>query len=408
MAVVCLLGAALLATPIVLVGLFVPNAVNLDDLSLPGSPVAPLEERTPADEFQPGYGREPAARAILDGKWRLTHLARSKQGTVARTHQLTPAQDDMAGWTDLGGNAAGNPVAVLDSHKRMAAFVVGTDGSLSYNPQVEADAPEPGTWQDLGGAQLIGTPAAAQDATGRLHVFARSAAGGLWETHESRAGEGGWTGLREIPGPPIQDDPAVHIDSQHTLKVFALGSDGVVRTHSQAVLGGDEWDPAQEVPGIAAISPAVIVDEFGKMHLFAQGINGEILQSTERDAVTNVWSGWRTWRQWRTEPGTFADRPMVAMGATGILVVFTRDANGAVYESWQAESQRSRWFTWQPHEGDVAELTAAVKDSAGKMVVYAIARDGTLTRTRQDSPSSGPWHEWATDLGGELNITTTS
>ncbi|MBB5068018.1 hypothetical protein [Saccharopolyspora gloriosae] len=407
MAAVCLLGAALLATPILLVGWFVPNAVTLDDESFPGSPVAPLEDG-PSDGFRPDYARDPAARAVLDGKWRLTHLARSKQGTVVRTHQIAPAQDEMAGWTDLGGSAAGNPVTVPDSDKRMAAFVIGADGSLSYNPQVEADASAPGTWQDLGGAQLIGTPAAAQDATGRLHVFARSTAGGLWETHQSRADEGGWTGLREIPGPPIQDDPVVHVDSQHTLKLFALGGDGVVRTHAQAALGADEWNPAQQVPGIAATSPSVILDEFGKLHLFAQGPDGEIVQSSERDTATNVWSGWRTWRQWRSEPGAFAGRPMVATGATGILVLFARDANGAVHESWQSESQRFRWYPWQPHEGDLAELTAAVKDSAGKMVVYGIGRDGSLTRTRQDSPSSGPWHEWSTDLGGELDVTTTS
>ncbi|GAA3361842.1 hypothetical protein GCM10020366_47400 [Saccharopolyspora gregorii] len=402
---VCLIGAALIATPFALVGLFVPKMVNAD---LSSAPVGPLSEGTMAGGFRPDYAREPAARAVLDGKWRLTHVARSKHGTVVRNHQRVPAQDTMAGWTDLGGSAAGNPVIVADLHERMAAFVVSADGSLSYNPQIEADSESPGRWQSLGGAQLTGTPAAAQDAAGRLHVFARSTAGGLWEVHENRAGEGVWSGLRELPGPPIADDPVVHVDSEHALKLFALGSDGVLRTHAQNVIGGDDWNPAQEVPGIAATSPAVAIDHEGRLQLFAGGPNGELMQSSELTPTTNTWTGWRTWREWRSGPGTFAGRPVVAMNAKGGLVVFARDASGGVHESWQAAGERTRWFTWQPHAGDLVELTAAVTDSAGKMVVYGIGGDGRLTRARQDGPSTGPWHEWDADLGGELNVTTNS
>lgn len=402
--VACLVGAALIATPIALVGLVRSSAVSAGAPGVLGEPPFPAVRED--DGVKPGYSTRPAARASLDSKWRLLHVARSDHGTVVRTHQLVPAEDAMAGWTDLGGSAAGNPVTVADINDRMAAFVVGTDGSLSYNPQIEADAESPGRWTKLGGAQLTGTPAAAQDAMGRLHVFARSTTGALWEIHESRAGEGTWSGLRELPGPPIQDDPVAHIDSRHTLKVFALGSNGVLRTHTQNVTGGDDWGPAQEVPGIASTSPAAALDHDGKLQLFARGPNGELVQSSELNPTTNTWTGWRNWREWRSEPGTFIGRPVVEMGAKGGLAVFARDANGAVWESWQSEKDRSKWFTWQPHGGDLAELTAAVKDSVGKMIVYGIGRDGALTRTRQDGPSTGPWHEWSTNLGGELNVTT--
>ncbi|GAA4861040.1 hypothetical protein GCM10023222_11060 [Saccharopolyspora cebuensis] len=401
--VVCLVGALLITAPIALVGFF-----RGTDAAAPGSASPPAAESAPTPSVpgggvMNGYSEQHAAAAMPDNAWRITHVARSELGTVVRTHQSDPAADAGAGWTDLGGSVAGDPVVLTDVQGRMAAFAVGTDGGLSYNPQVDPGAERPGEWRGLGGQDLVGTPAAAQDSLGRLFVFARSAGGTLWETHEAQAGTGRWTGLRAMSTPPVEDDPAVQINAQHELKLFALGAGGVVWTHSQVRPGGDEWTPARGITGTVASTPAVALDHQNRLQLFAVDPAGDVLQSSELGPGANRWTDWRSWENWRSGPQVFAERPEVVMDAKGSLVVFARDTEGTVHESFQSGPGRTGWKEWQDRGGDLVDLTAAVKDFEGRLCVYGIGADGSLTRTRQSGPAEGPWHEWSTNLQGNLS-----
>ncbi|WP_433870150.1 hypothetical protein [Saccharopolyspora sp. CA-218241] len=392
-------GALLIAAPIGMIGIF----RDADQPSAAPGPQAPHAPSQPGGGVMNGYSEQHAAAAMPDSAWRVTHVARSELDTVVRTRESEPAADTSAGWTDLGGSVAGDPVVLTDVHGRMAAFAVGTDGGLTYNPQVDPGAERSGEWQGLGGHDLVGTPAAAQDSLGRLFVFVRSASGTLWETHETMAGTGRWTGLRTMSTPPVADDPVVQVNARHVLKLFALGADGVVWTHSQLHPGGDGWSPARGITGSVASSPAVALDHQGRLQLFAVDPTGEILQSSELGPDANRWTHWRSWETWRSGPEVFAERPEVAMDAKGSLVVFARDTEGTVHESFQSGPGRTGWKEWQDRGGDLVDLTAVVKDFEGRLCVYGIGADGSLTRTRQSGPAAGPWHEWSTNLQGNLS-----
>ncbi|GAA3366163.1 hypothetical protein [Saccharopolyspora gregorii] len=390
-------GALLVAAPIALIGFF----DDQEPIAAPGS-VSPPGSSVPAGGgVMNGYSKEPASRVVPDSGWRLTHVARSKAGTVVRTHHSGKIEDTTTGWVDLGGSAGGDPVALTDVQGRMAAFVVSTEGVLTYDPQIDPDAEQPGTWLELGGRDLVGTPAVAQDSLGRMFAFVRSADGTVWETHETTAGTGAWSGLQDTGVPPVQDDPVVHINAQDELTLFALGTDGVLRTRSQHQPGGDTWSPPRAIHGTVGTSPAVAIDFQDRLQLFALDPSGEVRQSTELGPYDR-WTDWRGWESWRTGPALFAERPGVAMDAKGSLVVFARDAGGAVHESFQSGPGRTGWKEWKDRGGDVVELTAVARDFSKRLCVYGIGSDGSLTRIRQSGPAAGPWTSWATDLAGDL------
>ena len=126
----------------------------------------------------------PGAPAQLDGSGRLMLVARDQDGSVVRNFQSATPGAQSSGWTVLGGNAAGMPVAMMDARGEMAVFVVGTNGNLRYNSRSATGADLSAAWRDLGGGHLAGMPAVAQDAQGRLVLVARTADGRLREIQQ--------------------------------------------------------------------------------------------------------------------------------------------------------------------------------------------------------------------------------
>ncbi|MER7011907.1 hypothetical protein ABT324_10810 [Saccharopolyspora sp. NPDC000359] len=369
------LGLVLIATPLIVFS------------QVPGTGDAPPEGSSTLQQAQ--VSAQPAAAVQLTGDRDVVLFARAQDGSVLRhLHSSSPIEPDH-GWVNLGGSAAGDPVAVTDAFGRLAAFFVGTDGALWMSPDVSPTAAA-APWRELGGPDLTGRPAAVQDARGRLAVVARSADGTLWESHQTEPAGETWSDWRDLAA-HSSTDPAIHRDPRGVLRVFAVGADGRMAVLSQTGLG--TWSEPTDLGGSLTTSPSVVVDRDGRLQVFARGADG----SLQHNAETNPGAGWAGWH---SAGGDVAGPPLAVLDARGTVVVFAATPRGAVEHTWGVEALRHGLNKWVSIGGNTAELTAVTKDALDELVVFAIGKRGGMEEAHQENPAAGPWSTWSTEPGG--------
>jgi len=237
---------------------------------------------------------DPAASRMPDGVVEV--FVRLSDGEVATTAQQEPnGATGWDGWSDLGGDLAGNPVPFTDSagdvdlFGRSAAGTLVVDrwtgarwsgwsavgagpADLTGDPTSVSDqngdtevfaTTSAGTidralgdsagWSwtkplvpDLLGSALTGTPGAVRWPDGHVELFARLADAGLAHAWQNSAnGATGWSGWGALPDSPV-GDPTAFLGPDDTIQTMELTSSGHI---AYEYWSGSEWSDPVDLPG---------------------------------------------------------------------------------------------------------------------------------------------------------------
>ncbi|KAA5830107.1 hypothetical protein ABT337_09925 [Saccharopolyspora hirsuta] len=377
-------GLILITAPIVAFS----QATGLKDAAAPGvpSPVVPGVVSQPRPTV---ISPLPGAPVAVDNARRLALLARGQDDAVLRSFTSSQSGDTPSGWTNLGGSAAGAPVAVRDGHGELAAFYIGVDGHLWFKHQAaQAQAPFE-QWTDLAGGGLVGTPAVAPDAQGKLVVAARAADGAVRVVKQAEIGADEWTDWRPLPA-VAEGDPVIYRDSRGKLRVFAIGPDRQMWAVAETSAGANEWTPPTSMGGDLSGTPAAAMDAKGRLCVFALRADGSLQKNREAEAASGTWSGWQDMGQ------RLVGKPVAINDAKGTVVIYGLNEHGALQEIWGIPPEVKA----VDHGGAITELVGAAQDPTGRIFVYGIGAKGSMVSTHQEKPAAGPWTDWSDELGG--------
>jgi uncharacterized membrane protein len=137
-------------------------------------------------------------------------------------------------------------------------------------------------------------------------------------------------------------------------------------------------------------SPAAASSTSGVIDVFGRGNDGAL--------YTRHYSG-GAWGAWENLGGQISagTGPAASSWGAGRLDVFVRGANGALYHKWNTGS----WSGWENLGGYLTSSPAAVSRQSGVIDVFARGNGAVAER----SYFNGAWHAWA-NLGGPVAANT--
>jgi len=112
----------------------------------------------------------------------------------------------------------------------------------------------------------------------------------------------------------------------------------------------------------------------GLLEVFARGTDNALWHNWQTQPSAGPWSGWDSLG------GTIAGGPSIAMHAGGGLEVFCRWTDGTVYHIWQ---EANGWSLWTSLGGGVTADPVAIVNSDRRLEVFARGRDGGLWHVYQ-------------------------
>jgi len=286
---------------------------------------------------------------VRAGDGRLEIFANAADTAIYHKYQLAP--NGGAGWSpwlriaDSFG-MEGAPAAVLSSEGSMQLFSRSIHQTLMYNAQLRnASGVYWAGWQTLSG-ELSGSPSAVIDSESMLHVFVRGVQSQLFEKAELADPATGalawsrWTCL----GGSLASHPSVPLvlNGANLLEVFARHDDGSI------------W--------------------FKKQH------------ATDTVPYEVAWSDWQSLGA-PGEGATFASGPSVAHSPTcdGVVELFARASNGAIYHKRQVTQGSSQWSLWSSLGGSGVSTPASLYTASGELHAFALGADGQVYHTSRDS-----------------------
>ncbi len=303
-------------------------------------------------------------------------FARTTSGTTQVRRRTSGGS--WSAWTDLGGGATSEPVAVVNNDGRVQVFLRGTDYMLYTKRQTTAGTMTfDANWTSLGGT-LRSMPAAAVNNDGRVQVFMRTSDGALWTRAQTAAGGawGSWTSL----GGVITWGPAVVKNSDGRLAVFVGGHNNNLNQIAQTTAGG-AFGNYQALGGAISSHPSAIRNSDGKLEVFVRGAAPyfdlrHIKQSTAGGS----------WGAWQSRGGVLTSGPRVTIHGNGRLQVFVRDTSGGLHGIAQATAGGT-WNNWSYIGGFLTAPPVAINQAG---VLQVVVR-GTGNSLHHLAQSGGGW-----------------
>ncbi len=251
-----------------------------------------------------------------------------------------------------GSEGASSIQQTTDEGYIVAGSANSNDGDVSgnhgeYDSWVVKLAPEADyQWNCLGG-YLTSSPSMIQDVEGRIHVFVRGGDNTLWDSVD-----GTWAGL----GGYITSDPYAVIDDDGQIHIFVQGSDGALWDR---MLDGD-WVPLGG--GIASNPCAVLLPEGDHLKIAVKGEDDALwINDFDTETLTGTWSYFG---------GEITSNPYVIFDALGIMHVFVRGSDGALYENADG--------SWLGHGGYITSDAIPAFDSESALCTFVRGGDGAL------------------------------
>ena len=195
-------------------------------------------------------------------------------------------------FTTLGGqplmNPSPAPAVCSQDGNSLDVFAQGTYHAL-WNKHYQ-----PGSgwssWEYLGG-YLTSSPAATSPANGVIDVFVRGTNGALYSKQLSGGVWGSWNNIGGQLAPGT--GPAVCAQNANSLDVFVQGADhALYYTHWD----GTKWSAWQNLGGYLTSSPAATSPANGVIDVFVRGTNGALWESSYNNgsyawaSIGNTWS----------------------------------------------------------------------------------------------------------------------
>jgi hypothetical protein len=160
-------------------------------------------------------------------------------------------------------------------------------------------------------------------------VFVRGTDNGLWHRWSDDGGVtwGNWEPLGGI----LTSDPAAVSWSSGKVDVVARGTDNAIWIRSWTASTG--WNNWASLGGVATSGPDIASCTAGHLDVFVRGTDNGYWQLGYNAFNTTPWTGWRQeGNSWTSDPG------VVCRAGTGIVDVFGRGSDLAMYTVWEPAS----------------------------------------------------------------------
>ena len=217
-------------------------------------------------------------------------------------------------------------------------------------------------------------PAAASRGPGDMYLFARGADGATLERHWTGAAWSDWASL----GGNATSGPAAAAYG-NAINVFVRGTDGAIY---QNTLSGGAWSGWSSLGGYASSGPAVSWRR-GSLNYFDIAIKGG-----DNAIWFESWVPGRGWSGWTTLGGNLTSAPAMSSQSDGIVNIFARGIDGAV---WQRSWDGAKWVDWLTLAGGIFGAPATLSRAPNGLNVYG---RGLADATYQRVWSPQGWSGW--------------
>ena len=198
----------------------------------------------------------------------------------------------------------------------------------------------------------------------------------------------------------------VGLDAQGHLEVFACGTDGALWTIQQTSPnnGWGGWQSLGAPPGLVLGSPPVVATNLGGLlEVFVKGSDNAVWHTWQN--IAGVWPG----SGWHSLGGSITGIPAVGSNWDHRLEVFAVGAGSAVYHNWQ--NIGGVWSGWWPLGGTSKGYPAVALNHAlgapldGCLEVFVIGNDFPWPQMHHiwQLTKGGGWSSWASLGGGFPN-----
>jgi hypothetical protein len=220
-------------------------------------------------------------------------------------------------------------------------------------------------------------PATASRGGGDLWVFARASDGEILERH--RAGDGSFTDWSSLGGNAASGPAAIGYGS--SILVFIRGQDGAVY---QSTYSNGQWSSWGSLGGYATSAPAA------EVRRGPEGIVDIAVKGGDNAIWMRSYIPGSGWNNWGSLGGALTSAPALNSQSAGIVNVWSRGTDGAVYQdAWNGSS----WSGWASLGGGIIGAPAAV--SRAENVVNIYARGGANATYSRSWTASAGWYAWA-------------
>lgn len=212
------------------------------------------------------------------------------------------------------GTPVGIPSAVLQSDGDIEVFVGLSSGAVATSWQLQPDGADGWSgWSSLGG-ELGGDPVAFREPAGGLDLFGRSAAGTLVADLLNGTRWQGWFTVGSSPTDLAQDPKPASNENGQT-ELFAPTSSGGMDSVWGSRTGTWTWGvplTGNQIGSAVQSTPSFIAWPDGHLEIYARLVNGELAHAWQ-----NTPNGVTDWSLWGTLPGAADGAPAAFVNQSG-------------------------------------------------------------------------------------------
>jgi peroxiredoxin len=284
--------------------------------------------------------------------------------TLKSTIDQSVSGQGWGAWSAVGGQLTSGtgPAACTQGANSLDVFVQGTDRALWYK---HWDGTSWGTWKSLGGV-LTSDPAAVSRPNGKIDVFVRGTDGALWSRYTTDGGTT-WSTWYKIGGQLLAGTgPAAYAWGGAQIGWLVTGTNKALYHMWKDSAGTHSWE---NLGGVLTSSPAATAPTTGVIDVYGRGSNGALYQ---KEYSSTAWGS-----SWTSLGGQLASGtgPAACSWGAGRLEVFVQGTNGALYH----RGYTGTWSGWENLGGKLASSPAAATASGSSRIdVYGRGTDGAL------------------------------
>lgn len=303
-------------------------------------------------------------------------------------------------------------VVASNEDERLEIFVLGHDNQIYHKYQLNDK--EWSNWASLGGVYIRGGPSVVKAADGRLVLFVRSTDRAIYYKAQTSANSATWTSWQSLGG-RFASSPAAILSAEGFLHVFAVGQDRTLLHKFQfdnVTSAQPDWSPWQSLGGSMTSLPSAVIDSEGLLHVFARGPDralwhkGQVAEQEPRSV---------TWSDWTSLGGVLASGPRVPSltDAVGLLNIVVRASDKAYWHKFQVPNHAGvcsnctdngvSWSDWNCLGGIFSSGPSVSLSSDGTVELFGRGPDKALWHKGEFYDGTDlAWKRW-TSLGGLLS-----
>jgi len=303
----------------------------------------------------------------------------------------------------MGGVFASGPKVLMNFNHEVEIFILGADKTVWHKKALNRNSTEFSPFRTMGGHFSSG-PSAVTDSEGLIHIFVRGMDRALWHKMQKRLPDGtlGWHDWISLGG-TLTSPPEAMADPEGLIHIFARGMNRAL-LHKHTVVNETYhilWSPWESLGGNLASAPKSVVldNSVGFVEVYARAADKafwrkrQVLDSKNIDQPVQ-------WSVWEPLGGIFSSGPAAIVNSFGNLDIFGRGTDKAVWHKQQIltnDEGTEDWSVWESLGGIVSTTPAVAKEDEGLVHVFTRGVDRAIwakyqVRSANNTVSWTPWY----------------